>query len=365
MNIRKPTLLLDIEKCKRNIRFMAEKAKKHNVSFRPHFKTHQSKEIGAWFKDVGVSKITVSSLTMAEYFAKDWNDITVAFPVNILEVDTINKLAKNIRLTLLAESTEVVDFLSKKCINEIGVYIKIDTGNHRTGIDPENYELISSILNKIKRSDKIKFEGFLAHSGHTYICRNGEGIDKIQKDSLNILQKLKHTFHSDFPNLKISVGDTPGCSISKTFNGADEIRPGNFVFYDLTQQAIGSCKSENISVAMACPIVAIQNNRNEIVIYGGGVHFSKEVLEQTGMPPSYGQIVEPSANGWGNIIPNMYVKSLSQEHGIVSVPEKLLNNYRIGDLLYILPVHSCMTANLMKEYTTLNGSKISMMTKSC
>ena len=67
--ITKPTFLIDEIKCKSNINFMAEKAASHNLIFRPHFKTHQSLEIGSWFKEIGVSKITVSSIEMASYFS--------------------------------------------------------------------------------------------------------------------------------------------------------------------------------------------------------------------------------------------------------------------------------------------------------
>ena len=101
MKITKPTLLLDEYKCKKNIQNMFSRAKLHNIEFRPHFKTHQSLEIGQWFKEVGVNKITISSLEMATYFASKWNDITVAFPVNILEIDTINSLAEKIILNVL------------------------------------------------------------------------------------------------------------------------------------------------------------------------------------------------------------------------------------------------------------------------
>jgi D-serine deaminase-like pyridoxal phosphate-dependent protein len=74
--ITKPTLLIDKKKCKRNIEMMFLKAKINNVVFRPHFKTHQSLDIGQWFKELGVDKITVSSLEMAQYFSSEWKDIS-------------------------------------------------------------------------------------------------------------------------------------------------------------------------------------------------------------------------------------------------------------------------------------------------
>ena len=74
-HIRKPTLFLDEVKCRANIRMMSEKAKANGVIFRPHFKTHQSVEIGNWFREEGTQAITVSSVGMAGYFAKaGWRD---------------------------------------------------------------------------------------------------------------------------------------------------------------------------------------------------------------------------------------------------------------------------------------------------
>ncbi len=109
---------------------------------------------------------------------------------------------------------------------------------------------------------------------------------------------------------------------------------------------------------MACPIVAIHKERSEIVVYGGGVHFSKDRLEdKEGIV--FGRVVKKEKNGWGDLIPNTYVKSLSQEHGIISAPKEDMDKYKIGDYLMVLPVHSCMTGDLMKNYTTFDGQNIS------
>jgi len=353
----KPTLLLDVKKCKKNIEAMFLKTQKHKIDFRPHFKTHQSLEIGSWFKELGVNKITVSSFDMASYFSSEWTDITVAFPVNILEIETINALAKKIQLNLLVESLDTINFLKENLKHEIGFFIKIDVGFNRTGILPTDYQRINKILNSVKPCNNISFKGFLAHAGHTYKCRTREEIELVHKSAIDFMSRLKTRFIEQYPNLIISLGDTPSCSVADNFSGVDEIRPGNFVFYDLTQNKIGSNKISQIAVALACPIVAIHKNRSEIVIYGGGVHLSKERLEdKEGI--IFGRVAEQFDIGWGEVIPNMFVKSLSQEHGIVSVPKALIDKYKIGDSLIILPVHSCMTSNLMKSYKTLRQNDI-------
>ncbi|MBN2017277.1 MAG: alanine racemase [Candidatus Cloacimonetes bacterium] len=349
--ITKPTLLLDEDTCRKNIRKMYDKAQRNNVIFRPHFKTHQSLEIGNWFREIGVDKITVSSLEMAQYFSEEWSDITVAFPVNILEIDTINALAEMVSLNVLVESEEVVQFLAENLKNQVGFFIKIDVGYHRAGIPANDCMMINSIRECAEESDLLNFKGFLTHAGQMYNCRSQPEILKEYKSYTKQLFELK----SRYPDALLSIGDTPSCSVVEDFSGIDEIRPGNFVFYDLMQYYIGSCSIDQVAVAMACPIVAIHKKRHEIVIYGGGVHFSKERLEHHEYGTIYGQIVENIGKRWGNIIPGMYVKNLSQEHGIVAVPEARISNYKIGDVLYILPVHSCLTANLMTEYVTTDG----------
>ncbi|HMQ00082.1 MAG TPA: alanine racemase [Cyclobacteriaceae bacterium] len=358
MTISTPTLLLDEVKCRANINIMAAKARKHKLVFRPHFKTHQNLSIGRWFKEEGVKCITVSSLSMAEYFSNDWDDITVAFPVNILEIDTINKLSLKIKLNLLVESIAHVNFLKQHLAHTAGIFIKIDVGYHRTGISADNEMLMDQVISIIQQSPKLKFKGFLAHAGHTYKCRKQDEVIAIHQSSLRIMSQLKSKYQTEFPDLITSLGDTPSCSMAEDFSGLDEIRPGNFVFYDLSQVRIGSCTSEQIAVAMACPIVALHKERHELVIYGGAVHFSKDRLEEEAEGTIYGRVAEKSGRGWGEIITGMYVKNLSQEHGIIKVPEEKIKSYQVGDILLILPVHSCLTAQCVKTYHTLGFQKL-------
>ncbi len=85
--IEKPTLILDESRARRNLARMAAKARQQGVRFRPHFKTHQSVEMGGWFREEGVSSITVSSVDMAVYFAQaGWDDILIAFTANPRQV---------------------------------------------------------------------------------------------------------------------------------------------------------------------------------------------------------------------------------------------------------------------------------------
>jgi D-serine deaminase-like pyridoxal phosphate-dependent protein len=354
-----PTLLLDEQKCRANIRRMADRALQHNLRLRPHFKTHQSRQIAEWFREAGISCVTVSSLKMAEYFAANgWNDITVAFPVNILEYVQFNRLAGKISLNLLVAGIEGITLLSQALKYPVGVWIKIDTGYHRTGVQSDDRATINAILESVEASDNMSFRGFLTHAGHSYTCKSKDEILRVHRESVALLTALSADYRSAFPQLEVSTGDTPTCSVADDFCNVDEIRPGNFVFYDLMQAAITSCSTSDIAVAVACPVVAKHKERNEIILYGGAIHFAKDSIVTGGGITIYGELVQVSGDSWSEPLEGCYLSKLSQEHGILKVTDEAFRQINVGDMVAILPVHSCMTANLLPGYTTLGGDRL-------
>lgn len=360
MRILRPTLILDQSRALKNIETIARKVKKSSVRFRPHFKTHQSAQIGDWFRKVGVKAITVSSVQMGVYFSQNgWKDITIAFPVNRLEIEEINELGQQVDLHLLVESKDTVSFLNRELKQAVNLWIKIDTGYKRTGIDWDNLEEITGLAKEIAESAKLNFKGLLTHSGHSYNGESPEAIKAIYHDTVFKMNQVRQRLSAQgFFNVEISIGDTPGCSLADHFHGIDEVRCGNFVFYDVMQLFLGSCKEKDIAVALACPVVARYPAREELVIYGGAVHLSNEYVKDSRGRKIFGLIALLQGSSWGLAVPDTYVCSLSQEHGIIKTSPAFLNQVKPGDILMILPVHSCLVVNLMRQYQTLSGDII-------
>ena len=348
--ITKPTLLISKTKVERNISRMIEKTNRRGVIFRPHFKTHQSAEIGELFREKGIDKITVSSVSMAEYFATHgWDDITIAFPVNLPEIAKIDKLAGNVNLNLLVDSAYSTKQLSGSLSNKTGLFIEIDNGYHRSGLMPNHTSEIDKIIRIIEKSDKMEFKGFLTHAGNTYTAKGRGEILTIMDDAALKLNNLKEKYNSHFPGIITSYGDTPSCSMANDLSAFNEIRPGNFVYYDVMQYHIGSCQLDDIAVAVACPVVSVYPKRKEIVIYGGAVHLSKEFIAADNNFKLFGYVVNLTEDEWSEPIPGAYVSSISQEHGIVKIPEQFIGRFQPGETVGILPIHSCLTADLLKD----------------
>lgn len=360
--IDQPTLLINEVVARENIHRMVEKVRGAGVKFRPHFKTHQSAEIGEWFRELGVDRITVSSVDMAEYFAANgWHDILIAFSVNIRQVQRLQTLAGKVKLSLLVENIEAVNTLAQLPQFSADIWIKIDAGAHRTGIDWQETELVAGLIHSINKHPGLHFKGMLTHSGNTYHCENSYEIVHAFREGVANMNDLRgELVHKGVQSIEISVGDTPGCSLCADFSGIDELRPGNFIFYDAQQLSIGSCVAEMIAVAVACPVTAIHPERKEVIIYGGAIHLSKDFLEVDGKM-SYGLVAFTEGDGWGLPVPGAIVCSLSQEHGVIRFDDDQFRRLKIGDLVCILPAHSCLTVHLLRKYLTLPGKVIQTM----
>lgn len=346
-----PLLYIDKTRCKKNIKRIVSKAEKYGLTFRPHFKTHQSIEIGRWFRDLGVHGITVSSVEMAKYFVQDdWDDITIAFPFYRSMINGLKELQEQAQLRLFVNQKEDISFLNSELNKTFKVYIEIDAGYGRSGISINDKGKIENLIQSIKNSTNSDFHGFYIHDGGTYKARGKSDIMDSVKKSLSALRELKQLY----PDAKTSLGDTPSASVLEDFDGIDEITPGNLVFYDWMQVQIGSCEPNDVAVYVKVPVSQKINN-NSAIVHGGAVHFSKDYIEQNS-DKNYGQAFNFEED---KIIPleGVTLSALSQEHGTLSGLNSSPN--KLDEVVNILPIHSCLTVNLFDRYITTDGEIIS------
>ncbi|TVQ02130.1 MAG: amidophosphoribosyltransferase [Balneolaceae bacterium] len=348
--IDKPVLLLDEQRCKNNIQRIFNKAKKSGCTFRPHFKTHQSNIIGKWFRDAGVRGITVSSISMAEYFIEDgWNDITIAFPFFPAQINRLQMIEKNADLRLFIHSAEHLGLLDRELSHPFKFYIEINPGFGRSGVHFNDIKKIKNIITASEKFEHCTFHGFYIHDGRTYQAKNREQILSKAEVPLMILQSLK----KKFPGFVTSIGDTPSASVIENFDNIDELTPGNFVFYDWMQVQTGSCSLHDVALFVMLPVAQI-TEPGRAIVHGGAVHLSKEFLNHDNSI-NFGQIIHYSA-GPDIKKADGYVSAVSQEHGTILYSDK---NFIPRDAICVCPIHSCLTANLFSEYHLPDGQTIS------
>lgn len=363
-DITRPTLLLNENIARANLRRMAQNARRNTVRFRPHFKTHQSVLIGGWFREEGVQHITASSVEMAAYFARHgWQEITLAFTANLRQRAELAELAAQVHLGVLVESAEAVQALDAALDGYAAAWVKIDSGAGRTGIAWQDFAAALAVAKAVQHSRHLRLAGLLTHAGHTYRAASTDTILQIFHESVERMNSVRDALAAEgLDELEISVGDTPGCTLAPAYGRLEEIRPGNFILYDSQMLRLGVCSFADVAAVAACPVVALHPHRGEAVIYGGAVHLSTDRLTDDAGRTIYGLVCLPDpARGWSEPIPGAYVSRLSQEHGIVHLPQQALAALHIGDLLCIVPAHACLTVAALGIYRTLAGAVISTM----
>ncbi len=356
-----PSLLLDVARVRRNADRMSEKASGLKVRLRPHVKTHKCIEV-ARIQTAGHSgAITVSTLAEARAFARHgFSDITYAVPIERGKFADAIEIARlgGIKLNLLTDDAETVKALDAAAVEaglQFDVFVKIDCGTHRVGVEPHAPEAVE-IPRLISDSTNLNFAGILTHAGHSYDARSNEGILAVARHERDFMVELAERLREmsiEVPT--VSIGSTPTMSTIDHLNGIDEIRPGNYIFFDNFQATLGSCSFEDTALTVLTAIIHKDHTRKRLVVDAGSVALSKD-RGPVALDPGcgYGRVLDIDGGDTG-----MRVTGLSQEHGEIEAGESVaFDKLKVGDRIRVLANHSCLTAAQHSHFNVLEGEKI-------
>ncbi|MBE2188352.1 MAG: alanine racemase [Candidatus Kapabacteria bacterium] len=351
--IERPFIAIDRNKMMKNLEMMHRKAISSGCKFVPHLKTHHSASLLSYYYELGITEFTVSSVQMAEYFVDNGvQKLTIAFPSDVSKIENLNQMASKAEISIFIDSVEAVQILADSIFNPIGIYIEIDNGYKRSGVDSSDIELIFEIIRTIKNVERLSFIGLAIHDGLTYKAKNADEIRAIHEESHKKITALKKSIQIEFGiNSVISMGDSPTMSLINNFEGIDEIRPGVFIFNDLQQYFLGVCKMEEIATYLISTVISKYPQRGEILLHSGAIHLSKDYAKDSSGKVIYGISARVNSKfEIEQIYEQSYIRQLSQEHGVLVAEKELFDAVEIGDTIAILPAHICLTCALATEY---------------
>ena len=360
VQMKTPSLLLDVDRVKRNAARIREIATRNGVKLRPHVKTHKCIEVARIQTAGHDNGITVSTLKEANAFAKNgFNDITYAVPIELGKFDEAVELRRaGTKLNLLTDDASTVAVLDEAA--GIGgvrfdVFLKVDVGTHRCGVEPDSAEAIA-IPRQIANSNNLNFGGILTHAGHSYDVSTKKEILSVARYERDAMVDLAGRLRSDGVDVpSVSIGSTPTMTHVDHLNGIDEIRPGNYIFFDNFQAKLGSCSFDDTALTVLAAVVHRDANRRRIVVDAGAIALSKD-RGPMHIDPScgYGRVLDLDGSETG-----MSVTGMSQEHGIIQAEnDDTFNRYPIGSRVRVLANHSCLTAAQHSHYNVLQDGQI-------
>jgi D-serine deaminase-like pyridoxal phosphate-dependent protein len=348
--LRTPAVLIDKAKALRNLDHMQAEANARGIRLRPHTKTHKSPVIARWQLDRGAVGICCAKLGEAEVFADaGFTDIRLPYPLNPSNADRVVALLNRTRLSFIVDHPVVAKQWSDAMVlrgKQVDILVKIDVGFHRCGIDPETREAMP-MIKEIAALPGLRFRGLLSHAGQAYHAHSEEELRKMAEGEAQGMRDLAERCRKNgVPVEEVSAGATPPARFSIQQKGFTEYRPGNYVYFDRTQVALGAATFDDCALTVLATVVS-KPAKDRIILDSGSKTLTNDGARGFAPAPGMGHIVGHD---------NLTIERLSEEHATVKVTGN--TPLEPGDRVRIIPNHSCVVSNLVDQAWLVDGDAV-------
>jgi D-serine deaminase-like pyridoxal phosphate-dependent protein len=325
---------------------MAELAASAGVALRPFFKTHKCVEIARLQLEHGAIGGTVAKPSEAEVFlAAGIRDLVVATAVvDARKIERLLVLARHAEIAGVVESEQGVHAWSEaasRAGRRAALLIEVDTGLGRTGVSPGEAALPLARL--IAANPHLELRGVLTHAGQVYVAKSPADIETTGRAEGEALARTAEAIRAaGLACPVVSAGSTPTARHVARVPGVTEIRPGNYVFHDGIQAALGVVAEERCALTVLATVVA-RPAPERVILDCGSKTLSSDA---------------PAAlRGYGHVFgrPDLVLTRLWEEHALLPVPPE--STWSVGDRVRVVPNHACATVNLHDEFVVVRAGE--------
>lgn len=347
-----PAVLIDGARAQRNLDRMQAAADTRGVRLRPHTKTHKSPVIAGWQIARGAIGICCAKLGEAEVFAASGiTDIRVPYPLNPANADRVIALLDRTRLSFIVDHPTVARQWSDAMAGarrEVDVLVKVDVGFHRCGIDPMAPGAVEMVKG-VAALPGLRLRGLLAHAGHAYHAHSDDELRQMAADEAATMRDLAARCRAAGITIdEVSAGATPPARYSLQQDGFTEYRPGNYVYVDRTQVALGAATLDDCALTVLARVVS-KPAVDRIILDSGSKTLSNDGARGFTPATGYGVILRD-----GRPDETLLIERLSEEHATVKVLSGV-TQLEPGDLVRVIPNHSCVVSNLVDQAWLVDG----------
>ncbi len=347
--IDRPTLFANLDRVQR----MASAA---GLTLRPHAKTHKSPVVARWQIERGAAGICCAKLGEAEVFAAAGiSNIRLPYPVNPSNADRLLAVMDRASMSIIVDHLSVAKGWSDAMLRagrRLDVLIKVDVGFHRCGIDPAADAV--TFVERVAGMAGLRLRGLLSHAGHAYNAASEEALRAVAHDEVTTLTGLRDQAAARGIALdELSVGATPSLRFSVGERGITEVRPGNYVYFDRTQVALGAAGLDDCALTVLATVVAKHPGR--IILDCGSKTLTSDQARGIHASPGYGAVLAVDG-GRRRVDDTLTIERLSEEHATVRVSGATA--LEPGDRVRVLPNHSCTVSNLVDVVRLVDGNEV-------
>ena len=346
-------MLIDRGRLIRNIERVQQLASASGMRLRPHAKTHKSPVIAEWQIARGAVGICCAKVGEAEVFAAAGiDDIRLPYPVHPSNASRLVALMDQAAISIIVDHLDVARGWSEAMQaagRRLDVLIKVDVGFHRCGIDPDGDPL--AFIASVASMPGLRLRGLLSHAGQGYQAGSETDLCSVAEREAVILRALQdRATRSGISLDEISVGATPTLRFSARQRGITELRPGNYVYFDRTQVALGSAALDDCALTVLATVVSTHPGR--VILDSGSKTLTNDAARGIAAAPGYGAVLAAD----GTVDPSLVIERLSEEHATV----RIIGATRLkpGDQVQVLPNHACTVSNLVDVVRLVDGDRI-------
>jgi D-serine deaminase-like pyridoxal phosphate-dependent protein len=277
------------------------------------------------------------------------DDILLAYPpVGALRARRIAALPEHVRLTVALDSAAASDDLAtaaRAADREIAVYVELDLGMHRVGLPVVDDAI--ALARRIRDSAPLSFAGIAFYPGH--IREPAESQDaKLAALREGLADALSRFERAGVAARSVSGGSTPTMWRTHELPGVTEFRPGTYIFNDRTTAEIGTCAWTDCALTVLATVVSTAVP-GQAVIDAGSKALGREPLRGASV----------GDDGFGSLLehPEVTVKSMSEEHGILDVSRSTWRP-SVGERVRVIPNHVCIVVHLNDLVVGVRGTAV-------
>jgi len=254
-----PQVLIDRSRAQANISRVQALANASGLRLRPHAKTHKSPTIAKWQIDAGAVGICCAKPGEAEVFAAAGvHDIRLPYPVHPSNATRLLRLMDQAAMSIIVDRLDVARGWSdamQRAGRVLDVLVKVDVGFHRCGIDPKDRPL--DFVRAVSAMPGLRLRGLLSHAGHGYHAASEDELRYIAQAEADTLTAIRDSAAAaGIPLDELSVGATPTLRYSGLDRRLTELRPGNYVYFDRTQVALGAASLADCALTVMATVVS-------------------------------------------------------------------------------------------------------------
>jgi D-serine deaminase-like pyridoxal phosphate-dependent protein len=340
-SVNTPAILVYPDRIEENIHRMIAIA--GDVSrLRPHVKTHKMAHVVRLQVHHGITKFKCATLTEMEMVAEHGGqDILLAYPLfgpGIIHLFDLKIKFPMLRMAVTVDSLAACKVLIKEASKRkqnLDVFIDIDNGMHRTGIEPQNaVHLVEYVAN----SNQLNLRGFHIYDGHIHERDLKTRKAHIERDFESVDQLVLELLEGGIEIRELACGGTFSFPIHAKHKNRI-LCPGTPLLWDVGyQQNIPDLDFLNAAVLAGRIISKPQGN----LCFDLGYKALASEMEQPRLK-------------FLNI-KNGKVINHSEEHLVIASSNSAVLSE--GEIVYALPFHICPTVALHDQVYVVNNNKV-------